>query len=76
MTRQLNAMKPAGVQLDGLRAAIGRADKRLAKAIADSEDAQLRIRAESEASANLHAELLLLETNMGNAASTACLPPA
>jgi hypothetical protein len=76
MTRQLNASKPAGVQLDSLRAAIARADKRLAKAIADKEDAQLRIKVESEASAKLHADMLLLEATMSNAASTTCLPPA
>jgi hypothetical protein len=76
MTRQLNATKPAGVQLDSLRAAIARADKRLAKAIADKEDAQLRIRVESEASTRLHSEMVLLETTMSHAASTTCLPPA
>jgi hypothetical protein len=76
LTRQLNAMKPAGVQLDGLRAAIGRAEKRLAKAAADSVDAQQRIVAETELSANLHSELLLLETSMGSTTAAACLPPA
>jgi hypothetical protein len=76
LTKQLHAMKPAGVQLDGLRAAIGRAEKRLAKAAADSEDAQLRFVTETELSASLHAELLALETSMGNTTSVACLPPA
>jgi hypothetical protein len=70
MTRQLHASKPAGAQLDGLKSAIARADKRLAKAIHDKEDAQARIKLESDISAKLHADMVTLEATM-----TTAVPP-
>jgi hypothetical protein len=75
VTRQLHAAKPAGVQLDSLRAAIARADKRLAKAMHDKDDAQARIKVETEASAKLHDDMITLEATMTTTAPVNGLPP-
>jgi hypothetical protein len=67
--KQLHGAKPAGEQLDGLRAVIERSEKRLAKAKADFEEATSRIEAESAALIGYRADLKELENSF--AASSA-----
>eukprot|EP00972_Heterocapsa_arctica_P062894 9277843-Heterocapsa_arctica.AAC.1 len=47
----------------------------MAKAVLDKDDAQLRINAESETSAKLHADMVLLEATMTTAIPANGLPP-
>ena len=74
-TRILHGAKPAGEQLDGLKAAVARAEKRLHKATQDLDDAQARIEAESAAITAYKSDLAELESNLAKQAAPSGVDP-
>ena len=68
-TRLLHGSKPAGEQMDGLRAALARAEKRMQKATQDLDDAQARVEQEADAIDAYKRDLAELERNLAGQAA-------
>ena len=67
-TRLLHGSKPAGEQMDGLRAALARAEKRMQKATQDLDDAQTRVEQEADTIDAYKRDLAELERNLAGPA--------